>query len=51
MSRIARIVLTGVPYHITQRGNGRQQIFFDDSDYRLYMDLLRAGAEQAELSL
>ena len=31
MSRIARLLFTGVPYHITQRGNGRQQIFFDGS--------------------
>ncbi|MEQ1887311.1 MAG: transposase [Bryobacteraceae bacterium] len=47
MSRIARIVLTGVPYHITQRGNGRQQVFFDDGDYRLYIDLLRENAAKA----
>ncbi|MEQ1949708.1 MAG: transposase, partial [Bryobacteraceae bacterium] len=47
MSRIARIVLTGVPYHITQRGNGRQQVFFDDGDYGLYVDLLRENAAKA----
>jgi hypothetical protein len=38
MSRIARIVLEGVPYHVTQRGNGRQQVFFEDRDYKLYLD-------------
>ena len=41
MSRIARIVLEGIPYQITQRGNGRQQVFFDELDYGLYLDLLR----------
>lgn len=38
MARIARIALEGIPYHITQRGNGRQQVFFDDFDYSLYLD-------------
>lgn len=41
MPRIGRIVLEGLPYHITQRGNGRQQVFFEDRDYALYLDLLR----------
>jgi putative transposase len=51
MSRIARIVLEGVPYHITQRGYGRQQIFFDERDYVLYLDLLRNYAASAGLQL
>ena len=51
MPRIARIVLENIPYHITQRGNGRQQVFFDDQDYRLYLDLLRIYAEDAQLRL
>lgn len=49
MSRIARIVLEDIPYHITQRGNGRQQVFSDAQDYRLYLDLLRAYAKDAQL--
>jgi len=28
MARIARVVATGFPHHITQRGNRRQQTFF-----------------------
>jgi putative transposase len=40
MSRVARIVLPGVPHHITQRGNNRQAVFFTDSDYRVYLGLL-----------
>ena len=51
MSRIARIVLEDIPYHVTQRGNGRQQIFFDRQDYRLYLDLLRIHAEDAQLQV
>jgi putative transposase len=51
MSRIARIVLENIPYHVTQRGNGRQQVFFGAQDYRLYLDLLRVYAEDAQLRL
>jgi putative transposase len=51
MSRIARIVLEDVPYHITQRGNARQQVFFDEMDYRVCLDLLRDYAENARLRL
>ena len=40
MPRIARVVAPDIPHHITQRGNRRQQTFFCDDDYRLYLDLL-----------
>jgi putative transposase len=51
MSRLARVVLPGVPCHVTQRGNGRQQIFFDETDHILYLDLLRGQSADAGLSL
>jgi REP element-mobilizing transposase RayT len=31
-ARIGRIVVLGFPYYVTQRGNGRQQVFFELSD-------------------
>jgi putative transposase len=40
MARIARIVAADLPHHITQRGNRRQQTFFQDEDYRLYRNLM-----------
>lgn len=40
MARLARVILPGVPHHVTQRGNGRQRTFFGDDDYRMYRDLL-----------
>jgi putative transposase len=40
MARLARLVIPGLPHHITQRGNRRQQTFFDDSDYAAYLDLM-----------
>ncbi len=51
MSRIARIILEGVPYHVTQRGNGRQQVFFEDRDYCLYLDLLRNSCQKERLPI
>jgi putative transposase len=40
MARMARVVVPGIPHHITQRGNRRQNTFFRDADYRLYRRLL-----------
>ena len=41
MPRTARIVVPGVPHHITQRGNNRQDVFFVDDDRRVYLALLK----------
>jgi len=41
MPRVARVVAAGVPHHITQRGNNRQDIFLTDEDRRFYLDVLR----------
>jgi hypothetical protein len=40
VARIARIVAADIPHHITQRGNRRQETFFQDEDYRLYLNLM-----------
>ncbi|WP_419798288.1 MAG: transposase [Terasakiella sp.] len=40
MARLARVTIPNLPHHITQRGNRRQQTFFCDADYELYLDLL-----------
>jgi len=47
MARLARIVIPGIPYHVTQRGNRRQQTFFEDGDYALCRDLLAEAARRA----
>ena len=51
MARLPRIVLPGVPHHVTQRGNGRRQTFFEDGDYALYLDLLADAAERAHVEI
>lgn len=40
MARMARIIVPGIPHHITHRGNRRQLTFFGDDDYRAYLALL-----------
>ena len=40
MARLARAVVAGYPHHITQRGNRRQQTFFDEQDYPAYLGLM-----------
>jgi putative transposase len=40
MARIARAVAPGIPHHLTQRGNKRQQAFSNDEDYQFYLNLM-----------
>src|SRR5665213_1418910 len=51
MARIARVVAAGVPHHVTQRGNRRQQTFFSDSDYDTYRSLLADGCRKANVAV
>lgn len=37
MPRTARAVFPGVPHHITQRGNRREDVFFSDADRAAYL--------------
>ncbi len=43
MARLARVVVPGIPHHVTQRGNGQQRTFFSDADYGYYLKLLKAA--------
>lgn len=47
MPRLPRLVIPGVPYHVTQRGNRRGPTFFEDGDYELYRDLVGMAARRA----
>ena len=53
MTRIARVVVPGLPHHVTQRGNRRERIFFEEGDYALYRDWLDnpAGASASRSQL
>ena len=51
MARLARVVVPGLPHHVTQRGNGKAQTFFEDDDYRLYRDLLADACRVAKVEV
>lgn len=40
MPRIARIFAVNYPHHITQRGNNKETVFFDDEDREFYLKTL-----------
>jgi len=51
MARLARLVVPGLPHHVTQRGNGGARTFFGDADYRLYRDLLAESCAAASVEV
>ena len=38
--KIGAVGIPGLPHHVTQRGNRRQQTFFNDGDYVAYLELM-----------
>ena len=40
MARLARVIAPGMPHHVTQRGNPRQETFFGEEDYQHYLELM-----------
>ena len=51
MGRIARVVAVGCLHHVTQRGNFRRDVFFDDEDRQTYLELLGEGAAEAQVRI
>ena len=51
MARIARVVVPGLPDHVTQRGDRRELVFFEADDYRPYRRLAAAAARRAGISV
>jgi putative transposase len=47
MARLARVVVPGVPHHVTQRGNRSQETFFSEADYATYRALLAEACAAA----
>jgi putative transposase len=51
MPRIARGHSDGLIYHIINRGNGRQDIFHKDDDYKAFIELLATVQESYTISI
>ena len=50
MSRFAHLIVPGFPHHVTQRGNRRAPVFFEDADYARYRDLLAERCRKASVA-
>jgi putative transposase len=46
MPRQPRIDVGGLIYHVLNRGNGRQELFFKPADYDAFLKVLREGTER-----
>jgi putative transposase len=51
MTRLPRVVVPGVPHHVTQRGARRMQVFFAENDYRSYALILARQARRHALDI
>lgn len=47
MARLARLVIPGLPHHVTQRGVRRMDVFTQKSDSEYYIKLLKGACEKA----
>ena len=47
MARLTRLVVPGLPHHVTQRGNRREKTFFEDGDYALGHMMRQTGDNEA----
>ena len=46
MGRYARQAIADIPYHITNRGNNHQSIFFCNDDYRFFLEAIERAKEE-----
>ena len=46
MPRRPRLAVPGIPWHIIQRGNNRDACFYDEMDYRYYLQTLEEQADK-----
>jgi putative transposase len=51
MPRLARTVFAGLPHHVTQRGNRREDVFFTDDDRRAYLAWLKAYCDEHAVAI
>lgn len=51
MGRAWRIEYEGALYHVMSRGNEGKDIFFDDDDRHMFLDVVEQGAERFEIEV
>lgn len=51
MPRIARVIASGIPHHVTQRGNRRMKTFFYNEDYEEYLSLMAGWCSKCGVTI
>lgn len=51
MARLPRLTIPGLPHHVIQRGNNRQAIFADQTDYQTLLALIEEHAPKAGVAI
>jgi putative transposase len=51
MPRVARTVFADLPHHITQRGNRRETVFFNDEDRVCYLSWLKEYSDKHNIEI
>ena len=51
MPRVSRCVFPNMPHHITQRGNRREDVFFDEDDRTTYLCYLKDYCEKHNVEI
>ena len=51
MPRVARTVFSGVPHHITQRGNRCEDVFYSNEDRQVYLSWLKEYSQKHKLDI
>ena len=51
MPRLSRTVFAGLPHHVTQRGNRREDVFFTNEDREAYLTWLREYCDKYGLAV
>ncbi len=51
MPRPPRLIVPGLPHHVTQRGNYRQEVFYRDEDRQLYLEMLKEYSRQDGITI
>ena len=51
MARMPRLVVPGLPHHVTQRGSRRQPTFFGADDFRRYLNVMAESRDRAGIEV
>jgi putative transposase len=51
MARRPRVHIPGLTHHVVQRGNNKSAMFLEDSDYRLFLKLLRHESVRSSVAI